>query len=78
MTSTPAAQKPRPLHTEKIGALSASIWLNTAAEGRTFYSVTFERTYRGTAMSARPPTASITMICSIWPSWRNGPKRILP
>ena len=42
-----AAQKPRPLHTVKIGALSASIWPNTSADGRTFYSVTFERGYRG-------------------------------
>ena len=47
MTSAHATQKPRPLHTVKIGALSASIWPNTSAEGRMFYSVTFERTYRG-------------------------------
>jgi hypothetical protein len=47
MTTASTAQKPRPLHTEKIGALSASIWSNTTGEGRTFYSVTFERAYRG-------------------------------
>ena len=47
MTTAPAVHKPRPIHTVKIGALSASIWPNTTGEGRTFYSVTFERTYRG-------------------------------
>ena len=47
MTTAPAAHKPRPIHTVKIGALSASIWPNTTGEGRTFYSVTFERAYRG-------------------------------
>jgi hypothetical protein len=46
MTTASNQQKPRPIHTEKIGALSASIWSNTTSEGRTFYSVTFERTYR--------------------------------
>ena len=40
-------QKSRPVHTERIGTVSASIWSNTATAGRTFYSVTFERTYRG-------------------------------
>jgi hypothetical protein len=43
--STP--QKSRPAHTERIGTVSASIWANTTTAGRTFYSVTFERTYRG-------------------------------
>ena len=46
MTTASTSQKPRPIHTEKIGALSASIWSNTTAEGRPFYSVTFERAYR--------------------------------
>lgn len=45
--STP--QKSRPAHTERIGTVSASIWSNTATTGRTFYSVTFERTYRAEA-----------------------------
>lgn len=44
-TATP--QKSRPVHTERIGTVGASIWANTATAGRTFYSVTFERTYRG-------------------------------
>ena len=39
--------KSRPVHTERIGSVSASIWSNAATAGRTFYSVTFERTYRG-------------------------------
>ncbi len=47
MTTASNAPKFRPLHTEKIGALSASIWSNAASESRTFYSVTFERAYRG-------------------------------
>jgi len=46
MTTASNPQKPRPIHTEKIGAVSASIWQNPTAEGRTFYSVTFERSYR--------------------------------
>ena len=46
MTTASNPQKPRPIHTEKIGPLSASIWSNPTSEGRTFYSVTFERTYR--------------------------------
>jgi hypothetical protein len=46
MTTASHSSKPRPIHTEKIGALSASIWSNTTSEGRTFYSVTIERTYR--------------------------------
>jgi hypothetical protein len=46
MTTASNSSKPRPIHTERIGTLSASIWSNTTAEGRTFYSVTFERTYR--------------------------------
>jgi hypothetical protein len=46
MTTASNSSKPRPLHTEKIGALSASIWPNPTSEGRTFYSVTFERAYR--------------------------------
>ena len=47
MTTASNAPKSRPLHTEKIGALSASIWSNAASESRTFDSVTFERAYRG-------------------------------
>ena len=46
MTTASNPQKPRPIHTEKIGADSASIWPNPTSEGRTFYSVTFERSYR--------------------------------
>ncbi len=40
MTTASNVPKSRPLHTEKIGALSASIWSNAASESRTFYSVT--------------------------------------
>lgn len=47
-TASPS-QKSRPVHTERIGSVNASIWANTATTGRTFYSVTFERTYRGEA-----------------------------
>src|SRR6266568_8118644 len=39
MTTASNAPKSRPLHTEKIGALSASIWSNAASESRTFDSV---------------------------------------
>jgi hypothetical protein len=46
MTPAPHTQKPRPIHTERIGAVSASIWPNTTADGRTFYSTTLERMYR--------------------------------
>src|SRR5262245_1557128 len=46
MPTSPKPQKPRPAHTERIGAVSASIWPNTTDDGRTFYSTTFERMYR--------------------------------
>jgi hypothetical protein len=43
MTTASNAPKSRPLHPEKIGALSASIWSHAASESRTFYSVTFKK-----------------------------------
>ena len=46
MPTSPKPQKPRPVHTERIGAVSASIWPNSGGDGRTFYSITFERMYR--------------------------------
>jgi hypothetical protein len=45
MTTAPKTQKPRPIHTERIGSISASIWPNTTTAGRTFYSTTIERMY---------------------------------
>ena len=46
MPTAPKPQKPRPIHTERIGSISASIWPNTTEDGRTFYSTTLERMYR--------------------------------
>ncbi|MBI3657339.1 MAG: hypothetical protein HY232_13050 [Acidobacteria bacterium] len=42
MTST----NTKPEKKFRIGALSAAIWKNQTAEGKPFYSVTFERSYR--------------------------------
>ncbi len=36
----------KPEKTFRIGTVSAAVWKNTAAEGKLFYSVTFERSYR--------------------------------
>ena len=36
----------KPVHTLRIGALHASIWLNTSKEQHTFYKTTIERRYR--------------------------------
>jgi hypothetical protein len=45
MTTAEAAKKPRPVHTERIGLVSVSIWAQTT-ENRTFYTTTLERRYK--------------------------------
>ena len=57
MTTASNSPKSRPIHAEKIGVLSASIWSNTTAEGRTFYSGTFERTYRAEDDELKHPSS---------------------
>lgn len=37
----------KPEKTFRIGTVSAAVWKNTGSEGKPFYSVTFERSYRG-------------------------------
>ena len=37
----------KPEKTFRIGTVSAAVWKNSGAEGKPFYSVTFERLYRG-------------------------------
>lgn len=46
-TTSPAApaQARRPLQTFRLGWIKAAVWENEA-DGRTFYAVTFARTYR--------------------------------
>lgn len=36
----------KPEKTFRIGTTSAAVWKNATAEGKSFYSVTFERRYR--------------------------------
>ena len=38
--------KEKPVHKVKSGAITGSIWQNTARDGNAFYSVTFERSYK--------------------------------
>lgn len=43
MTNTPSNQ---PVDNVRFGAIQAAIWRNADSEGRTRYSVTFEKRYR--------------------------------
>lgn len=54
--STPASQSKRttatkPVRNLRLGRLKAAIWANPNGDGRTFYNVTFSRTYRDEAGS---------------------------